>query len=217
MNVSTDGGVTWNFITVGLPAEPFNTVILDPTDANHAYAGSDYGVYENTAVWSSNVWSSITFNLPPVSVQQLAFSPITQRLRAATHGRGIWEANSVFTGLPNPKEDSPVHDMKAIKGPGTSVNVTYTNACGATDTTVYSGDLGTMPGNGVNWTSRYCNKGTTGTLSFDPGASVVYFVVVGNNASNIEGSYGQSTWAERPPAGPGVPCSYTQNLAGTCP
>jgi len=44
----------------------------------------------------------------------------------------------------------------------------------------------------------------------------VYFVVVGNDGTS-EGSYGQTSSAERPAAGSGSPCAYTQNLSGSCP
>jgi hypothetical protein len=210
---STNGGGAWTNITGSLPAVPFNTIILDPADSNHAYAGSDFGVYENTAVWTGTTWTSISYNLPAVSVQQLVYLS-GSKLRAATHGRGIWE----FTiSSVTPKEASPARNMTAAKGSGTTVNVTYTAGCGATDHTVYAGSLATLQSSGISWSSRFCNKGTTGSLSFDTGSSNAYFVVVANDGTQ-EGSYGQSsTPAERPAAGAGSPCSYTQNLAGTCP
>jgi hypothetical protein len=210
---STNGGTTWADITGSLPPQPFNTIILDPADANIAYAGSDFGVFESTNVWAATpAWTSITSNLPAVSIQQLGCVS-GGKLRAATHGRGVWE---LTVATSTPKEASPSHDMTATRGSGTAVNVAYTAACGATDNTVYAGDLSTLQTNGISWTSRYCNKLNTGSLSFDPGAANVYFVVVANNGS-VEGSYGQGTSGERPAAGAGVPCAYTQNLAGTCP
>lgn len=205
---------TWTNITGSLPAVPFNTIVLDPTDSTHAYAGSDYGIYENTSVWTGTSWSSIQGNLPSVSVQELGFNVLNHHLRAATHGRGIWEFLRTTT---SPQEISPAHNMTAAKGSGTAVNVTYTVNCGDVDTTVYTGSLSTLQSGGISWANRYCSNGATGTLTFNPGNNNVYFVVVGNNGLATEGSYGQGTSGERPAAGAGVPCAYTQNLAGSCP
>jgi hypothetical protein len=210
---STDGGATWTNISGALPQIPADSVALDLTNTNIAYVGMDMGVYMNADVWNTTTWTSVTGNLPPAANFQLEMSPANHKLRTATHGRGVWE---LTISSPTPKEASPFHDMTATRGSGTAVNVAYTAACGATDNTVYAGDLSTLQTNGISWTSRYCNKLNTGSLSFDPGAANVYFVVVANNGS-VEGSYGQGTSGERPAAGAGVPCAYTQNLAGTCP
>ena len=89
-----------------LPAQPFNTIILDPADVNHAYAGSDFGVFESLNVWAAApTWSSLTYDLPAVSVQQLGYVS-GGRLRAATHGRGIWEL--IVSTLPTPNGDVPL-------------------------------------------------------------------------------------------------------------
>ncbi len=215
--MSTNGGAAWTNISGTLPQIPCYSVVLDPANVNTAYVGMEMGVYQGTNIWTATpTWTSVTSNLPPVAHFQLEFNPTNGKLRSATHGRGFWEM-TVTTALPNPKEDSPAKDMRASKGAGTSVNVTYTNGCGAQDNTVYAGSLATLQ-TGVSWTGRYCNKGTTGSLNFDPGTNSIYFVVVGNNTSAVEGSYGQnSAAAERPAAGAGAPCAYTQNLTGTCP
>ncbi len=116
----------------------------------------------------------------------------------------------------NPKEASPAKNMTARRGSGTAVSVTYTPACGASNHTVHAGSLNTLRTTGIAWSQRFCSLGTSGSLTFDPGSSSVYFVVVGNNGS-VEGSYGRGSSGERPPAGTGGACSYTQDLSGTCP
>jgi hypothetical protein len=117
----------------------------------------------------------------------------------------------------NPAEASPANDLRVGRAGGSAVSVAYTPACGATDHTVYAGNLATLPTGGISWSQRYCAQGATGTAPFDPGAvTSVYFVVVGNNGT-FEGSYGQTSSGERPPAGPGPGCQYTQDLAGRCP
>ena len=113
----------------------------------------------------------------------------------------------------NPKEASPLGTMTAQRGTGASVAVAYTPACGATEHTVYAGNLDTLRAGGLTWSQRFCSLGASGSLSFTPSGSV-YFVVAGNNGTT-EGSYGQTSAGERPAAGGG--CSYTQDLSGVWP
>ena len=212
---SADGGATWTNISGALPQIPVNSIVVDPNNTSKAYAGLDMGVYMNSDVWNSSTWVSVTGNLPPVASFQLEFCPSTGKLRTATHGRGIWE---LAVGAPPVKEASPSRDMKASRFGASGVSVTYTPACGASDNTVYTGDLDTLRTQGLKWDgARYCNKLNTGVLTFSPpSASSIYFVVVGNNGTQ-EGSYGQGTGGERPAAGAGSPCAYTQSPAGDCP
>ena len=93
---SNDGGQTWTDVSGALPDEPFNTVAVNPNSGEHdeVYVGSDSGVYVNTNAWSGNSWLRVNSGLlPHVSVNMLQFTNATtpKRLRAATHGRGIWE------------------------------------------------------------------------------------------------------------------------------
>ena len=93
---SLDGGTTWTDISGALPDEPFNAVAVNPNpgETNEIYAASDSGVFVNTAGWTGSSWLRVNSGLlPNVSVNMLQFTKATapQRLRAATHGRGIWE------------------------------------------------------------------------------------------------------------------------------
>jgi hypothetical protein len=93
---SLDGGTTWADISGALPDEPFNSVAVNPNagETGEVYAASDTGVYVNTSGWSGIAWTRTNSGLLPfVSVNMLQFTGATspQRLRAATHGRGIWE------------------------------------------------------------------------------------------------------------------------------
>ncbi|HEX9940749.1 MAG TPA: hypothetical protein VGG03_01935 [Thermoanaerobaculia bacterium] len=98
---SLDGGATWTDVSGALPDEPFNTAAVNPNPAetNEIYVASDSGVYVNTAGWSGTTWRRINNGmLPHVSVNMLQFTNATtpKRLRAATHGRGIWEMVKTF-------------------------------------------------------------------------------------------------------------------------
>lgn len=93
---STNGGQTWTDISGALPDEPFTSVAVNPNpgETGEIYAASDTGVYVNTSGWSGNTWvRSNSGLLPHVSVNMLQYTGATTpwRLRAATHGRGIWE------------------------------------------------------------------------------------------------------------------------------
>ncbi len=91
---SLDGGANWTDITGALPNVPFNSIVIDPGDANRVYAGSEIGVFTDSAVWTSSTWVDATGNLPATAVMELQFNPSTGALRAATHGRAIWELQS---------------------------------------------------------------------------------------------------------------------------
>jgi hypothetical protein len=118
--------------------------------------------------------------------------------------------------LSNPKEASPGGDLLVERLSTSTVEVTYTPACGATGHTLYSGNLATLQASGISWTQRHCFIGTSGNAVINPGAGSVYFVVAANNGST-EGSYGRGSAGERPPAGAGSGCQYTQDLSGSCP
>jgi hypothetical protein len=115
-----------------------------------------------------------------------------------------------------PQEASPAGDLRVDRTTGNSVIVLYTPACGATDHTLYGGNLATLHSAGISWNQRHCFLGTAGSTTKNVGSGNVYFVVAGNKGS-IEGSYGQGSAGERPPAGPGSGCQYTQDVTGTCP
>ena len=101
---STDAGVSWaNLTSAAIQSIPFWDIALDPSDVNHAYAASDIGVFENTSVWTSNIWSYINGtlgsleSLPVVSVRDLDFNPQNGNLRIATYGRSTWELDRTVT------------------------------------------------------------------------------------------------------------------------
>jgi hypothetical protein len=100
-----------------------------------------------------------------------------------------------------PGEASPASDMRASRN-GSSIDVAFTPACGATDHAAYTG-VGPIAG-GLEWRASTCGLGVDGTASFDPGVVppglLVYFVIVGYEGDD-EGSYGtRSNGAERPEA-----------------
>jgi hypothetical protein len=70
-----------------------NAFTIDPLDSNRLYVGTDIGIYRSSDGGAS--WTPFNAGMPRVAVFDMEFqarSAANPRvLRAATHGRGIWE------------------------------------------------------------------------------------------------------------------------------
>ncbi|MBQ0786393.1 MAG: T9SS sorting signal type C domain-containing protein, partial [Oceanihabitans sp.] len=89
---SVDGGVNWTNISAGLPNVPMNTIVYRNNGiADEVYLGADIGVF----IANNNVssWQPYMTSLPNVAVRDLEIFYPTEKLRAGTYGRGIWESN----------------------------------------------------------------------------------------------------------------------------
>lgn len=84
---------TWTASGNGLPSIPVNALVVDPADSNIVYAGTDIGVYQSTDGGAN--WSPFNTGLPRVAVFDLVLQNTNRVLRAATHGRGIYEYSLV--------------------------------------------------------------------------------------------------------------------------
>jgi hypothetical protein len=80
---------TWSAAGSGLPDCPVNAFVIDPVNPSSLYAGTDVGVYSSTDGGAS--WTPFTTGMPVVSVFGLSLQPTSRILRAATHGRGMFE------------------------------------------------------------------------------------------------------------------------------
>ncbi len=80
---------TWTAAGNGMPSVPVNAFAIDPADSNVLFAGTDIGVYQSTDGGAN--WTPFNANLPRVPVFDLVFQQANRVLRAATHGRGIYE------------------------------------------------------------------------------------------------------------------------------
>ena len=96
---STDGGNTWEDRSgsglTGLPDVPTNAILLDPFNANTIYVGNDLGVYISLnagATWydfNGGLWDA-------TQIMDLVAVP-GNKIRAATHGKGVFES-VLFSG-----------------------------------------------------------------------------------------------------------------------
>ena len=73
----------------GIPDIPVNAFAIDPANSQHLFAGTDIGVYYSADGGAH--WQPFSNALPRVPVLDLGFQGSQRVLRAATHGRGIWE------------------------------------------------------------------------------------------------------------------------------
>ena len=86
---STDMGATWLSVWEHMPDAPVNALCIHPDDHDVVYAATDIGVY--TSRDGGRTWSAHGKGLPRSPVVDLKLDATLGILRAATHGRGIWE------------------------------------------------------------------------------------------------------------------------------
>jgi photosystem II stability/assembly factor-like uncharacterized protein len=87
---TTDGGTTWVNRSTGLAqANPVNAIAIDPANPDTIYIGCDVGIFRSSN--GGGAWAAWDDGLPNCSVQDLKFFAPRRLLRAATHGRSIWE------------------------------------------------------------------------------------------------------------------------------
>jgi photosystem II stability/assembly factor-like uncharacterized protein len=103
---SIDGGTTWQNMSSGLPNIPVNTVVNQTGTNDGIYVGTDFGVYyyDNDI----NMWVPYMNGLPNVRVDELEIQYSSNKLRAATYGRGLWES-SIY----NPNSQAPFANFNA--------------------------------------------------------------------------------------------------------
>lgn len=83
--ITRDGGQTWSDINGTLPDVTTQAAAWGPN--GRLYIGNMLGVYESSdagATWTRNE------GLPTIRITDLVYNPRTNRLVAATYGRGIW-------------------------------------------------------------------------------------------------------------------------------
>jgi hypothetical protein len=102
---------------------PCHAVAVDPANPNVVFLGSDVGCWRGVKSGTSWTWEPFSQGLPESAITDLAVHERARLLRAATHGRGVWEypldattgqdpeiymrANSADTGRLNGGSRSP--------------------------------------------------------------------------------------------------------------
>ena len=87
---TTNGGAAWTNISGTLTNMPVNCITYEKNPKNALYIGTDAGVYYINDGLSD--WIPYKFGLPNVIVDELEIHYGAKIIRAATYGRGLWEA-----------------------------------------------------------------------------------------------------------------------------
>ncbi len=114
--VTRNGGATWNDISADLPDVPVNAIALHRQRAGLLYIATDLGVW--SSVNDGATWSRLGAAFPNVVVYDLAVTT-TNRLLAATHGRGVWALDIALGGVSSPGASDFTVDAVHALAPGT--------------------------------------------------------------------------------------------------
>ena len=91
---------TWTNISGTIPQVPVSAFVIDPTNSNNLYAGTDIGVYASTDAGAT--WSPFGTGLPRVAVFDMAITAAPRKLRVATHGKGMYEISLTVPTIKSP-------------------------------------------------------------------------------------------------------------------
>jgi uncharacterized repeat protein (TIGR01451 family) len=160
-----DGGLSWANVSGNLPDIPVNAIVIDPVLANTYYVATDIGVFRTRN--GGTYWSVLGAGLPRVTVLGLTLHNPSRTLRAATHGRSMWDIHVPVADLATSVIESPSPvphgtNLKYTanvtnKGPDVAMNTVVSDATPAGTTFVsFTTSAGTCTAPAL---------GATGTLS----------------------------------------------------
>jgi fibronectin type 3 domain-containing protein/photosystem II stability/assembly factor-like uncharacterized protein len=154
--VSDNGGASWSNYSTGLPNLPVNSIIYQKDSPDLLYAGTDLGIYYRYATMET--WQPYKTDLPNTIITELEIQQSMRKLRAATYGRSMWQADlinnfpKILVISPNGGETLITGSTATIRWFSTatiaSVNIEYTINSGATWSTIATGIVattGTIP------------------------------------------------------------------------
>ena len=119
---TTDNGKTWKDISGNLPNVPVNAISIDAALANTYYAATDIGVFRTRN--GGTTWSPLGTGLPRVTVLGVTLHNPTRTLRAATHGRSMWDIHVPIADLATSMTESP---SPVLHGTNLKYTVAVTN------------------------------------------------------------------------------------------
>ena len=111
---SDNGGDDWIDVGVGLPDVPTSAIAIDPLYPEQIYVGNDIGVYVSPD--RGQTWVPYHEGLPEaVLVVDLSISASNRRLRAVTHGNGVFERDLSEPLLVSVEEPAPSPTAFSLK------------------------------------------------------------------------------------------------------
>lgn len=175
---STDGGTTWTNLTGSLPNIPTHKIVYKTgTTDGELFLATDLGVYYRTN--TAGDWVKLGSGLPNVIVNDIEIHYSTNKLRAATYGRGVWETSVDPTSLGTKDAQLPEESVSIFPNP--TLNKTFSvqlhNINGLSNILVYN-IIGTV----VKNISTVNTKEVIDLASFSQG---VYLVKITNNHKSI--------------------------------
>jgi len=127
-------------ITTKLPDIPVNAIVIDPDDAAHntLYVGTDIGAFFTTDGGLN--WSPLgaANSLPNSQILSLTLHNPSRTLRAAMHGRGVWDIN-LGAGPNTPAFEISKLSPFSANAPGSATTLTVTGTGFTSSSTVMWG------------------------------------------------------------------------------
>lgn len=140
---STNGGSTWVNVSGSLPNVPVNTIVYENGSPDRVYVGTDIGVFyrdNNTTDW-------VFYNdgLQNVMVHELEINYTSNKLLAATYGRGINQTDLVSNAPVYEIVTSPITVGSFC--PGEQISVAYTVSTPFSAGNIFTAQLSDASGN----------------------------------------------------------------------
>jgi hypothetical protein len=162
----------WTAAGNGIPSIPINGLVIDPANSNIIYAGTDIGVF--VSIDGGANWSPFGTGLPRAAVFDLSLQNANRILRAATHGRGVWE---ISIGATPPPVDQTI-TFGALSNqtfPVSPFAVSATASSGLPVSFIIASGPATISGNTVTITGAgivVVRASQAGNASFNPAPTV---------------------------------------------
>ncbi|AUC16832.1 hypothetical protein BTO06_17520 [Tenacibaculum sp. SZ-18] len=120
---STNSGSSWTNITASLPNIPTHKIVYKTgTTDGELFLATDLGVYYWTN--TKNDWVRLGIGLPNVIVHDIEIHYGTEKIRAATYGRGVWEASIEASALGTSDPLLPDNSVTVYPNPTSSKTFT---------------------------------------------------------------------------------------------
>ena len=116
--VPASGPATWSAASNGLPDVPMYALALASPTA--WYVGTDIGVFRTIDAGAH--WTNYSQGLPNTAIYDLRLNARGKLLRAATHGRGLWELRSDVARAPTVDIFVRNNIMDTAREPGETVH-----------------------------------------------------------------------------------------------
>jgi len=136
---STNSGVTWTNITGSLPNIPTHQIRYKTGSTDgELFLATDLGVYYRSN--SAGDWVKLGTGLPNVIVYDIEIHYATEKLRAATYGRGVWEIPIDDASLSTADSELPESALSLFPNPAKdkSFTIKLNNLEGETNVVIYN-------------------------------------------------------------------------------